>query len=82
MSSSVMSRTPIRMPLAAIGFGATLVLSGGTAAAAPLTVEPAAAPAAADSGPAVVADSGSASGSAYPGSILCWLLHPSPTCQL
>lgn len=26
--------------------------------------------------------SGSASGSTEPGSILCWLLHPSPTCQL
>ncbi|MFI6168623.1 hypothetical protein ACIBCN_17725 [Nocardia sp. NPDC051052] len=80
MSSSVMSRTPIRMTLAAVGFGAALVLGGGTATAAPLTLEPAAAPVAAN--PAAVADSGSASGSAYPGSVLCWLLHPSPTCQI
>lgn len=26
--------------------------------------------------------SGSASGSNEPGSVLCWLLHPSPTCQI
>ncbi|WP_147287805.1 hypothetical protein [Nocardia pseudobrasiliensis] len=64
----------IRLTLATAAVGALVGATQATAAATPEEVAT-----------APVASTGSAdllTGSAGPGSILCWLLHPSPTCQI
>ncbi|WP_227980341.1 hypothetical protein [Nocardia spumae] len=75
----VLPTVAVTLAIGALGVGA--------ATAAPLSLEPATVTTSAAT-PGRIADSGgplgsgSASGSNEPGSILCWLLHPSPTCQL
>ncbi|MFJ9364424.1 hypothetical protein ACIRRA_08425 [Nocardia sp. NPDC101769] len=58
--------------------GAATLAGGGAATAAPLAFEPAPTSTAATP----VGLDGPGTGSAGPGSILCWLLHPSATCQI
>ncbi|MFE3262432.1 hypothetical protein ACFXPS_44015 [Nocardia sp. NPDC059091] len=71
-----LSRSSIGAALGAAAVGAALVAGSATATAAPLTVEPTSTSAAA------ATPVGLDTGSAGPGSIICWLLHPSPTCQM
>ncbi|MVU83950.1 hypothetical protein GPX89_42820 [Nocardia sp. ET3-3] len=67
-----MTINPIRTALATAAVGASLLAAPALASAAPL-----------DSPATPIGTTGSAdSGSAGPGSIICWLLHPSPTCQV
>ncbi|MFI9506918.1 hypothetical protein [Nocardia sp. NPDC052566] len=77
-----LSRNSIRTIFGTVAVGAALVVGGATASAAPLTLDPAPATAPAATSQAVADGTGSASGSARPGSIFCWLLNPSPACQI
>lgn len=75
------SRNSIRTTLGTLALGAALSTGITTASASPAALDPISTTPATTA--SIASEGTGSSGSAYyPGSVLCWLLSPSPTCQI